>query len=146
MSDKLKTLEPHFRQDVEKLLAACRKLSVTMVPYFTLRTPFEQARLWRQSRPRPIIDAKIAELRAMGAPYLSGVLEVGRPTKRPACHQRPPGRKLASVGRSRRLLLASERRCRMVHDQEDQRQERLPRVRARRQGYGTQCRRLLDEH
>lgn len=75
MSDKLKVLEPQFRHEVESLLAACGRISITMVPYFTLRTPYEQARLWRQSRPRPIIDTKVAELRAMGAPYLAGVLE-----------------------------------------------------------------------
>lgn len=75
MSDKLKTLEPEFRRQVEALLGRCVAIGITMVPYFTLRTPHDQARLWRQSRPRPIIDSKIAELHAVGAPFLAGVLE-----------------------------------------------------------------------
>ncbi len=42
--------------------------------YFTLRTPEEQARLWRQSRTGHEIEAKIQELEDAGARYLAGVI------------------------------------------------------------------------
>lgn len=74
MSRDLSLLDPEFRQDVERVLEECMDLGVTMRPFFTLRDPFEQARLWRQSRPIMEIEAKLTELEAEGAQFLAHVL------------------------------------------------------------------------
>lgn len=79
MSRDLSLLEPEFRGDVEGVLGECEGLGVTMRPFFTLRDPFEQARLWRQSRPIMQIMAKVAELEAAGAEFLAHVLVVVGP-------------------------------------------------------------------
>jgi hypothetical protein len=46
-----------------------------MRPFYTLRTPFEQAELWRQSRSKQEIDEKINELRSKGAEFLAYCIE-----------------------------------------------------------------------
>ena len=75
MSAKLDDLVPAFRNQVVKLLANCRARGVEMRPVFTLRTPFEQGALWRQSRTGEQVRAKITELRAKGAPFLAFCIE-----------------------------------------------------------------------
>jgi hypothetical protein len=64
-----------FGDKLAQLLTACRGEGVEMRPYFGIRTPFEQARLWRQSRTREEIGQKIAWLTARGAPFLAHCLE-----------------------------------------------------------------------
>lgn len=70
----LDDLVPEFKAQVEALTAALAAQGFTLVPYFTLRTPQEQATLWRQSRAESVIDAEIAYLNSMGAQWLSRVL------------------------------------------------------------------------
>jgi hypothetical protein len=67
----LNALVPEFRLQVVALLDRCASRGTPMRPYFTLRSPFEQARLWRQSRSREQIAAKIAELESKSAPFLA---------------------------------------------------------------------------
>lgn len=67
----LGVLVDEFRPKVVALLDRCTARGAPMRPYFTLRSPFEQARLWRQSRSREEIDAKIAELQSKSAPFLA---------------------------------------------------------------------------
>lgn len=74
MSRDINLLEPDFRTDALAVLEACRNLGVEMRPFFTLREPEEQARLWRQSRPYSEIEAKVNELRDQGADYLAEVI------------------------------------------------------------------------
>jgi peptidoglycan LD-endopeptidase CwlK len=71
----LNLLVDEFRRKVIALLDRCTARGATMRPYFTLRSPFEQARLWRQSRSREQIEAKIAELRSKSAPFLADCIE-----------------------------------------------------------------------
>ena len=71
MAADLNELAPDLRVRVTDLLRGCIDAGVEMRPYFTLRDPFEQARLWRQSRSREQITAKIAELRSAGADFLA---------------------------------------------------------------------------
>lgn len=47
---------------------------MTMRPFYTLRSPAEQARLWRQSRPGGQIRDRIRFLESKGATYLAHVL------------------------------------------------------------------------
>lgn len=78
MAADLTLLVPTFRPRLETLLASCRARGVEMRPYMGLRTPLEQARLWRQSRSREQIDAKVAQLHAAGADYLADcIVRVG---------------------------------------------------------------------
>lgn len=71
-SSQLVTL---FNAKLNDLLLECSSHGVEMRPYFGIRTPFEQAKLWRQSRTREEINQKIKELREAGAPFLADCLE-----------------------------------------------------------------------
>ncbi len=75
MSRDLNDLVPEFRTRVETLLAACDAAGYPMRPFFTLRTPFEQGALWRQSRTGQEVRGKIAELRGNGAEFLAHCIE-----------------------------------------------------------------------
>lgn len=75
MSRNLNDLLPKFRDKIEGLLSACEASSYTMRPFFTLRTPFEQGKLWRQSRSREEVEAKIAELQDNGCAFLAHCIE-----------------------------------------------------------------------
>lgn len=75
MSRDINDLISEFRDKAVALLASCRQAGIEMVPYFTLRTPEEQAKLWRQSRSAAEIVAMISELRGHGANYLADVIE-----------------------------------------------------------------------
>jgi hypothetical protein len=74
MAADLTHLMPEFHPKVDQLLARCLAQGFAMRPYMALRTPLEQARLWRQSRSREEIDAKVAEFKAKGAPFLAQTL------------------------------------------------------------------------
>lgn len=91
MSAKLDDLVPEFRTQVDKLLANGRARGVEMRPVFTLRTPREQAVLWRQSRTGEEVRAKAAELRAKGAPFLAFCLEDVGPRTGPKVTNALPG-------------------------------------------------------
>ena len=75
MAVALGELDPVFQQKVVAVLEACSDRGVRMVPSQAVRSPHEQARLWRQSRSRQQIDDALAMLRDAGAPYLAEVLE-----------------------------------------------------------------------
>ena len=75
MSRDLNDLVPDFRIQVEQLLAECESSGYTMKPFFTLRTPFEQGKLWRQSRSGQQVFQKINELKNMGADFLAYCIE-----------------------------------------------------------------------
>src|SRR5436190_15319162 len=75
MAVDIDALMPVFKSSIDTLLGDCRARGVDMGPYFTIRTPFEQARLWRQSRSRQEIDEEIQRLRQGGADFLVHCLE-----------------------------------------------------------------------
>ncbi|MEO0981692.1 MAG: M15 family metallopeptidase [Pseudomonadota bacterium] len=90
MSRDLRDLSAPFAAKVDALLTACRVQGVHMRPFYTLRAPAAQARLWRQSRSRAQVHAAIAGLREAGAPFLAHVLErVGPQTGRWATNALP---------------------------------------------------------
>ncbi len=74
-SRELNDLTVEFREQVEKLLAQCEGQEIQMRPFFTLRDPFDQAILWRQSRSIQEINDKIQELKSKGAHFLVNCLE-----------------------------------------------------------------------
>lgn len=75
MSRDLSLLQPSFRVKVEEVLADCRDLhGLEMWPFFTARSPVDQARLWRQSRSSEVIKNAIAMLERNKAPFLANCL------------------------------------------------------------------------
>jgi hypothetical protein len=75
MDADLGALCPDFRLKVEELLRACKGLGIIMRPFCTVRDPFEQARLWRQSRTGEEISLKIKHLEKSGAGFLAHCLD-----------------------------------------------------------------------
>ncbi|RQV96667.1 MAG: hypothetical protein EH224_03705 [Calditrichaeota bacterium] len=75
MSRDLNDLIPVFKTQVESLLKLCSDSGYPMRPFFTLRTPFEQGILWRQSRSTKEIKEKISYLKRKGAPFLAYCIE-----------------------------------------------------------------------
>ena len=74
----LDALIPAFRAKVETLLDVLARQGFTLRPYCTVRDPFTQAKLWRQSRSSQQIKTMIARLRAQGAPRIAACIdEVG---------------------------------------------------------------------
>jgi hypothetical protein len=91
MAADLNQLVPEFKPLVETLLTQCAQRGVEMRPYFTLRDPFEQARLWRQSRATEEIRAKIAEFENGGADFLAHCLRSVGPQYGDHVTDAPPG-------------------------------------------------------
>ena len=75
MSRDLDALEPDFKLKVEELLSACDEYGYPMRQFFTLRSPFEQGKLWRQSRSTKQIQVKLSELNSKGASFLAHCIE-----------------------------------------------------------------------
>jgi hypothetical protein len=90
MAADITLLVSEFTQQIRQLLDRCRLRGIEMRPYMGLRDPFEQARLWRQSRSREEIQARIALLQAQGAGFLAHCLEsVGPQHGRPVTNALP---------------------------------------------------------
>lgn len=75
----LTDLTKEFQPKAERLLGLCAERGVIMRPYFTLRDPITQSKLWRQSRSLEEIEAKIKFLIAQNALYLANCLEAAGP-------------------------------------------------------------------
>lgn len=75
MSRDLNDLNVDFKTKVEELLSACEASGYPMRPFFTVRSPFEQGKLWRQSRTTKEIQEKLSELKGRGANFLAHCIE-----------------------------------------------------------------------
>lgn len=91
MPISLEGLDEDFRIAVEKTLERCAAHKVRMVPYFGVRTPRDQGRLWRQSRTMAQIDAKVAELKGQGAFFLADCIQSVGPQHGPRVTNAIPG-------------------------------------------------------
>lgn len=98
-------LEPGFRGELERLVAALRDQGHEFRLSTTLRTPWQQARLWRQSRTRETVSARIVDLRSSGAGYLADVLEAVGPQSGPPVTRAIPGLSLHQWGEAADLFL-----------------------------------------
>lgn len=87
----LNQLTPAFRSKIADLLNRCKAKGFEMRPYMALRTPQEQAKLWRQSRSTEEINQKIAYFNENGAPYLASVLNNIGPQHGKEVTKAPPG-------------------------------------------------------
>jgi hypothetical protein len=80
-----------FRLKVEGVLERCAARGTPMRPYYTIRSPFQQAILWRQSRTREEVDARVAELQDQSAPFLADCLTRVGPQQGPPRTNAIPG-------------------------------------------------------
>jgi hypothetical protein len=71
---KIEFLNRSFRAEVVELLELCKEQGVKVVPYFTVRDPWTQAKLWRQSRSKTEIKRALRRLSDGGAPWLAEVV------------------------------------------------------------------------
>lgn len=78
-ADRLAGLDPRLVALTDQLIEHCALRGVEIRPNEGLRTPYTQARYWRQSRTRAEVDAQISRLRSRGAPFLAYCLEVVGP-------------------------------------------------------------------
>lgn len=79
MSRSIDDLESTFAAKVRTLLDECGDRGLEMRPFSTLRSVWQQARFWRQSRTREEIERKIAYLKQMECEYLANVIDVVGP-------------------------------------------------------------------
>jgi peptidoglycan L-alanyl-D-glutamate endopeptidase CwlK len=91
MAADLNQLIPEFKATVVELISLCKQRGVEMRPYFTIRDPFEQARLWRQSRSTEEIQQKISEFERDGAEFLAHCLRSVGPQYGDHVTDSPPG-------------------------------------------------------
>lgn len=91
MSRDLSRLITPFRDKVEELLLSCGDSGYTMRPYFTARSPLEQARLWRQSRSSEEIREKVRWLGQNGADFIAYCIEAVGPQYGPHVTNAIPG-------------------------------------------------------
>ena len=75
MDPILEKLVDGFQQKVIQMIANCKNRGIIMQPYFTLRDPFTQAKLWRQSRTAFEVEKKIEELKNQNVFFLAYCLE-----------------------------------------------------------------------
>lgn len=91
MAANLSLLVPQLQALTPTLVQNCAALGATMRPNIGLRDPFEQGRLWRQSRSIEEITSKITQLRAAGAEFLAHCIEVAGPQHGDHVTDTPPG-------------------------------------------------------
>ena len=91
MAADIEVLTPEFKSNVLKLLERCKELGYEMRPYMTTRDPFEQARLWRQSRSTEEINKRIEEFETAGAAFLAECIRSAGPQHGDPVTNAPPG-------------------------------------------------------
>lgn len=83
-------LTPEFFHALVQMIGKCQEHGVNVVPYEGIRTPHEQAKLWRRGRSLAFIEQKIKWLADNGMEYLSAILEdVGPQEGRLVTHALP---------------------------------------------------------
>lgn len=91
-SDILSQLEPEFASKIKQLIANCAAKGVSMVPYCGIRTPFEQAKLWRQSRTKHQVEEMLHVLKFRKAEFIRHCIEsVGPQPMKGWATSTPPG-------------------------------------------------------
>lgn len=98
-------LDRDFGIRVSELLVALRDQGFEFRFSATLRTPWTQARYFRQSRTRETVSARIIDLRSSGAGYLADVLEAVGPQSGPPVTRAIPGLSLHQWGVAADLFL-----------------------------------------
>ncbi len=90
-SRNIDDLVAELRPTARTLMANCLSRGIEMRVYETLRTPFEQGKIWRQSRTREQVRRKIREFRDAGAEFLAFCIESVGPQSGRHVTDAPPG-------------------------------------------------------
>ncbi|MGA9767767.1 MAG: M15 family metallopeptidase [Blastocatellia bacterium] len=90
-SRDLNDLVAELRPKARTLIGNCRARGIEMRIYETLRSPFEQGKIWRQSRTRDEVQRKIREFRSNGADFLAFCIESVGPQSGRQVTDAPPG-------------------------------------------------------
>lgn len=91
MAANLDSLDKDFQKKIVSLIQNIAARGIEMRPYVSIRTPFEQAIAWRQSRAKEEVAAKIQEFKNAGAPFLAHCLESVGPQHGDHVTNAPPG-------------------------------------------------------
>jgi len=91
MAADLSVLVQPFRAKVGSLIDACARRGCELRPCMARRSPFDQAKLWRQSRSIEEITKKIDTLKAAGAPFLAKCIDQVGPQSGSLVTHAPPG-------------------------------------------------------
>jgi peptidoglycan L-alanyl-D-glutamate endopeptidase CwlK len=91
MAADMNLLTTEFNAVAMKLVDNCLKKGINMIPYETLRSPFVQAKYWRQSRNITEIDSAISTFKKEGASFLAYCLEYVGPQRGPKVTNALPG-------------------------------------------------------
>ena len=75
MAVDLNQIAPELTASIEKIFSRCRACGIVMRSYFALRSPLEQAKLWRQSRSIEEINEKIGYFKRSDAPFLANCIQ-----------------------------------------------------------------------
>jgi hypothetical protein len=98
MSRELEDLNPGFKEKVDLLLKRCFNDGIVMRPFFTLRSVYDQAKLWRQSRCWEEISNKIEFLISQEAYFIVDVLQSVGPTNGRWATNAIPGQSIHQYG------------------------------------------------
>lgn len=98
MAANLDQLVHEFKISAVKLLDNCKNEGHELRPFFTLRDPWQQARLWRQSRTREQVLEAHLRLDRKGAPWLAQVLLDAGPAHGPWVTNALPGQSWHNYG------------------------------------------------
>lgn len=82
-SRNLKDLTPAVQEKAQFIINECKSKGVDILIYCTLRSLEEQARIWRQSRSKAEINAKMVKYRQRGFGYLADIVESVGPQNGP---------------------------------------------------------------
>ncbi len=100
-------LDPSFEPLAQVLITEMEQKGYDCNPYFGIRTLQDQAKLYRQSRSTPMINAQIQLLRDQGCDYLANVLQsVGPQPTRPWATNALPGQSYHQFGLAMDCLLS----------------------------------------
>lgn len=91
MSKHFAGLTPAFLDKLEPMLDRLFEHGCEMRPYYGIRTPLQQAALWRQSRTTLQIQHAMDQLRQQGAPHLAACIGAVGPQNGPRVTGALPG-------------------------------------------------------
>jgi peptidoglycan L-alanyl-D-glutamate endopeptidase CwlK len=83
MSANMQDLIPAFRTKVTAALAELANQGLVFKPYFTLRDPVVQAKLWRQSRSSDVVGKQIQDLKDAGCDFMVECFDKAGPADGP---------------------------------------------------------------
>lgn len=97
-------LLPEFRTKIESLMDSLNSSEFTFRISFALRTPIDQAKLWRQGRSKTLINARIGDLEAQDCDYLAQCLKDAGPQNGPIVTNALPGLSWHQYGQAADVL------------------------------------------